>query len=106
VRRRGVFAEGPRDAVILLDRDHATLRDVVLLQRDRTMPSDSGMFLQEGPRDVVVLMEGTAQSQDCDNPLLTTLPTATILPAAQNFLVTIWPLIEIFRSLLQHRPYY
>ena len=39
---------------------------------------------------------GTAQGQDRDNPL----STATILPAAQNLLATIWPLIKIFRSLV------
>jgi len=32
---RGVSAEGPRDAVVLPERDRATPRDVVFLERDR-----------------------------------------------------------------------
>ena len=42
----GVSAEGPCDAMVLLERDRTTLRDVVLLQRDGVMPSDGGVLLQ------------------------------------------------------------
>ena len=40
------------------------------------------------------------QSQDRHNPLSTTLHYLALLPAAQKFLATIWPLIEILRSLV------
>ena len=34
------------DGGVFLLKDRATLRDVVLLERDRTMPGDGGVFLR------------------------------------------------------------
>ena len=38
--------------MVLLERDRATLRDVVLLWKDRAMPSDGGVFLQTDRRSI------------------------------------------------------
>jgi len=61
---------------------------MVLLKRDRAMPGDGGVFLRRHRA-----MESTPgqPAVDC---------FATILTASQNFLATIWPLIEILRSLV------
>ena len=82
VLRRSVSAEEPRDAVVSHERDRATLCDGgVFLQRTERRRGING----EGPRKVKIV----------------TTPCRLLchyLPAAQNFLATIWPLIEILRS--------
>jgi len=69
-------------------RRNRPLPNVVLLHSNRATPSDGGVFLQ---RDHA--MESTLRlpAVDCFSMILT---------AAQNFLATIWPLIEFLRSLV------
>ena len=74
----GCSAEGQRNAVVLLERDRATLCDVMSLWRDCSTAGDAVVLegprnvawrgvTAEGARDAVVLMERDAQSQDRDN---------------------------------------
>ena len=72
-RRRGITREGPRDVA---------WRGVTA----------------EGPRDAVVLMERDCTESGSWQPLVDYL--STILPAAQNFLATFWPLVKILQSLV------
>ena len=49
--------QGPRVALVLRERDHATLRGVVLLWKDSATLVTAGCLSAEGPRDAVVLLE-------------------------------------------------